>query len=182
MKTFDEIDGWFSPNDCKGYLFLIENSSDDASFVEVGSWLGKSTSFLLDNKKENQTVTCVDTWKGSENELETNHKLAKETDIFEIFKENLGDREYTAIRLPSVEAAEQFEDGSLDVVFIDAEHTYNALKADIAAWAPKVKKGGYLAGHDYHPHWQGVVDAVNESFKEQLVTPGEFGCCWIVKL
>jgi len=182
MNTFDDIQGWFSHNDCKAYTFLIENSPEDASFVEVGSWLGRSSSFLLDNKKDTQTVTCVDTWKGSVNELATNHKLATQTDIFEIFKQNLGDRDYTAIRLPSVEAAEQFEDGSLDVVFIDAEHTYEAVKADIAAWRPKVKKGGYLAGHDYNRHWIGVVNAVNESFEQELITPGAFGDCWIVKL
>ena len=183
MKKFDEIQGWFSHHDCKGYTFLIENSPEDASFVEVGSWLGKSSSFLLDNKKEAQTVTCVDTWKGSVNELETHHKLATQTDIFKIFKENLGDRDYTAIQLPSVEAAEQFEDGSLDVVFIDAEHTYEAVKADIAAWRPKVKKGGYLAGHDYNSiHHIGVYNAVNEAFEGELITPGAFGDCWVVKL
>lgn len=182
MKTFNEIDGWFSHHDCRVYAFLIENSPEDASFVEVGSWLGKSVSFLLDNKKATQTVTCVDTWAGSVNEVATAHKLATQTDIFEIFKQNLGNRDYTAIRLPSVEAAEQFEDGSLDAVFIDAEHTYEAVKADIAAWRPKIKKGGYLAGHDYSGAWPGVVRAVNESFGQQLISPGSFGQCWLVKL
>ena len=179
MKNFNDIEGWFTAADCECYRFLIANSPANASFVEVGAWLGKSTSFLLDNKQKNQTVTCVDTWKGSANELETFHKLATQTDIFEIFKENMGAREYTTIQLPSVEAAQQFEDGTLDAVFIDAEHTYEAVKADIAAWYPKVKKGGYLAGHDYAPGFDGLIQAVHEAFEGKL---GVIGACWIVEV
>ncbi len=53
------------------------------------------------------------------------------------------------IRKHSVEAAKDVEDGSLDFVFIDADHTYEAVAADIAAWWPKVRVGGTLAGHDF---------------------------------
>ena len=181
MRNYNSIQGWFSPQDCQAYRFLISNSPEDATIVEVGSWLGKSSSFLLDNKKPNQKVICVDTWRGSVNEITTTHKLATQTDIFEIFKENLGSREYSALRLASVEAAATFEDASLDVVFIDAEHTYEAVCADIDAWKPKVKCGGYIAGHDYTPKC-GVPKAVNEKFKKEKITTGPYGSCWVVKL
>jgi hypothetical protein len=48
------------------------------------------------------------------------------------------------------------------VVFIDLNHSYESVKEDIALWLPKVKKGGYLAGDDYHENWPGVIQAVNE--------------------
>jgi hypothetical protein len=50
----------------------------------------------------------------------------------------------------SVEAAKQFEDGYFDFVYIDANHNYDSVTADLEAWYPKVRKGGMIAGHDYH--------------------------------
>ena len=47
------------------------------------------------------------------------------------------------------EAASHFEDGSLDFVYLDANHSYLAVRADLRAWYPKVRIGGLLAGHDY---------------------------------
>lgn len=181
MKDYNSIEGWFSPQDCEGYKFLLNECPDDGTFVEVGSWLGKSSSFLIDNKKPSQKIICIDTWKGSQNELHTHHRLATLVDIFEIFKENLGDRDYSSIRLPSVEAAKTFDNDSLDVVFIDAEHTYEALKNDINAWLPKVKQGGYIAGHDYSSGWPGVVRAVHEFFSSNSILQGSYGSCWMVK-
>lgn len=67
----------------------------------------------------------------------------------------------------SVQAAATVGDGELDFVFIDADHTYGACRADIAAWAPKLKPGGLLCGHDYdrpdlpNVRW-GVKQAVDE--------------------
>lgn len=75
----------------------------------------------------------------------------------------------TILRKPSVEAAADIPDGSLDFVFIDADHSYEGCKADIEAWAPKVKLGGLIAGHDYEntdfPKF-GVTRAVNELFPQ----------------
>ena len=49
----------------------------------------------------------------------------------------------------SVEAAKQFEDGYFDFVYIDADHSYKGVMADLEAWYPKIRKGGMIAGHDY---------------------------------
>lgn len=49
----------------------------------------------------------------------------------------------------SVDVAETVPDGSLDFVYIDGNHTLPFVIADIAAWAPKVRPGGIVAGHDY---------------------------------
>lgn len=51
-------------------------------------------------------------------------------------------------RQPTVEAASNVGTGELDFVFIDADHKYTSVWADISAWAPKVRKGGYVTGHD----------------------------------
>ena len=46
-------------------------------------------------------------------------------------------------------AASRFADGSLDFVFIDGDHFYESVRADLQAWWPKVRPGGLLTGHDY---------------------------------
>lgn len=61
---------------------------------------------------------------------------------------------------PSVEAAKDIEDKSLDFVYIDATHSYDALTEDLNAWYPKVKKSGLVAGHDWN--YDFVKRAVND--------------------
>jgi len=65
------------------------------------------------------------------------------------------------IKKPSVEAAAGFPDGSLDFVYIDGLHEFDAVMLDLLYWAPKVKVGGIIAGHDYCEFYQaGVIAAV----------------------
>lgn len=66
--------------------------------------------------------------------------------------------------MPSTEAARHVADGWADFIFIDAAHSYQAVKADIAAWLPKLKPQGWFGGHDYHPAHPGVMRAVDEEF------------------
>jgi len=68
------------------------------------------------------------------------------------------------IQSDSVKAAELFENESLDFAFVDADHSYFAVKADILAWLPKIKKLGCIMGHDYGI-FDGVKKAVDEIFK-----------------
>ncbi len=53
------------------------------------------------------------------------------------------------IRKTSMEAVEDFEDESLDFVYIDANHEFRYIAEDLAEWTKKVRKGGIVAGHDY---------------------------------
>jgi len=69
----------------------------------------------------------------------------------------------TVLRGDSPEMAKKVEDNSLDFVFIDADHRYEAVLKDLAAWAPKLKPGGTLCGHDIH--LPGVKRAVEEKLK-----------------
>lgn len=62
------------------------------------------------------------------------------------------------------EAAALVPDGWADFVFVDAGHSYAAAREDIALWQSKVREGGWFGGHDYHPKFPGVIQAVNEAF------------------
>jgi len=64
--------------------------------------------------------------------------------------------------MKSDEAAVRVVDGSLDFVYLDANHDSPYVDQDLGLWAPKVRAGGVLAGHDYyHFAHAGVVSAVN---------------------
>ena len=74
--------------------------------------------------------------------------------------------------MPSTQAAALVGDLWADFIFIDAGHSYAAVKADIAAWRPKVREGGWFGGHDYHPAYTGVMRAVDEEFPERKLIGG----------
>jgi len=72
----------------------------------------------------------------------------------------------TIIKDFSTSASKQFEDHYFDWIYIDGSHIYEDVKADLAYWIPKVKKGGYICGHDFslddNRKWEGVHGAVCE--------------------
>lgn len=172
MKHFyQNIPGWFDFQEV--YSNQVKIAKDDFHFVEIGAWLGTSTSFMaveIINSGKKIKFDVIDTWEGSINELESTHKLATETNIFEIFKKNLSSViDYiNPIKMDSIEASKLYKDESLDFVFIDANHEYDFIRKDILTWLPKVKKGGYIGGHDYN--WPSVTKAVDEIFYEDKNT------------
>lgn len=78
-----------------------------------------------------------------------------------------GDQRVRVLRCPSVQAAEQIPDGSLDAVLIDALHTANAVMADITAWRHKLRPGGIMIGDDYSEYFPGVQVGVEAVFGDQ---------------
>lgn len=75
-----------------------------------------------------------------------------------------GDRS-VVIRAFSYDVASLFNDESLDFVFVDGDHHYEAVKQDLEMWYSKVKSGGIVGGDDYSTGWPGVPKAVNEFFE-----------------
>ena len=133
------------------YQEMVRRFPSGSKFVEIGSWKGKSSSFMcveIANSGKQIDFYCVDTFEGSV-EHQNNPELPM---LYEIFKNNMKPVEeyYRDLKMPSLQAVQQFADESLDFVFIDGSHEYEDIKKDIVAWLPKVKRGGILAGHDYY--------------------------------
>lgn len=149
------IDGYMTPQELN---WLYQAACNMSSVVELGSWKGKSTTALLGGCKG--TVTAVDNWSG--HDPSSNGVLERAVgreNVFGQFKQNTAS--YTNLAICQGDSADsaQLIDAT-DMVFIDAEHTYEGCKRDIEAWLPKTKK--IIAGHDYSPEWPGVVQAVTE--------------------
>lgn len=83
--------------------------------------------------------------------LENNTKRKKyQLWYYERAKNKLAPHNVVIIKELSTEAVKRFENGSLDFVYIDASHSYPAVKEDITIWTPKVRSGGIVSGHDYN--------------------------------
>jgi len=148
-------------------------ATDDTIIVEVGSWTGYSTSIIARCTKGN--IFAVDHWKGNTGTILT--KYAFENDVFVKFMDNMESQGFKdrvhPIVADSKTASLIFEDNSLDLVFIDADHRNSHVSEDIKAWLPKVKTGGILCGHDcegyYHLYPKDVRGRINKHCEEDYM-------------
>ena len=91
---------------------------------------------------------CVDPWLAYKGYRE--HVSQEKLDGFYLETiERMAPYDCTLIRKTSVEAARDFDDGSLDFVYIDSNHRLDHVIADLHAWEPKVKRQGVISGHDF---------------------------------
>jgi hypothetical protein len=166
---WQDVPGWFHAEGL--YRRMVEEGSDGSVFVEVGSWKGRSASFMgveIENSGKGIEFWCVDTWEGSP-ELMSDPDVVAGT-LLDVFLENTNPvaRHINALPVESVEAANlYFDNETCDFVYIDADHSYEAVKADILAWLPKVKVGGTLAGDDCTAG--GVVQAIAELLPDHQI-------------
>lgn len=152
--------------------------------VELGVWKGRVFKHLLKTCPDLHLIgvdlyapqpenTGPEKWTPGENGHEWNHNAYYQDIMNNIFLYGRGE----FIRNYTVEASKQFEDESIDFVFIDADHSEEGVRNDIIAWTPKVKKGGFIFGHDIN--WTSVRNVVEEFFGNSYeVKPDNV---WVVK-
>lgn len=144
--------------------------------AEIGVLRGKTLFNILDSCK-NLHMIGVDQWRALPlrnvecAETYNDYDMAALEKSVLLKAKTYGGR-CVILKGDSVSAAIAVEDGSLDFVFIDADHTLAGVERDIKAWAPKVRKGGMVLGHDnhwptvravvsaYEPNWQDYGEAV----------------------
>ena len=118
--------------------------------IEVGTFKGELSKEVL--TMWNGTLYMLDVWRplGDEYVDSSNHANF-EQGVFRDAMNNIQGLEDRGvmIRATSEVGADIFANESLDFAYIDANHAYAFVKQDIALWWPKVKKGGWLCGHDY---------------------------------
>lgn len=139
--------------------------------AEIGVWRGELSRMLA---RVASTLTLVDPMRVEYNHFDYNGQLYEccmdeplktQEELDEIFLDVVrAIPQARYIRMPSVEAAKLVLDRSLDLVYIDAIHTYEACFSDIQAWIKKIRPGGILAGDDYYPEHRAVSRAVDETF------------------
>lgn len=168
---YEGIEGWFSEEDAAFYKFAVESVKGPAHFVELGSYKGRSSAYMaveIANSNKDIKFDCIDVWLPN--------LMYGDLD-FVTFKRNMLHlvMYHNPIKMEITAASKFYEDNSLDMVFIDADHSYEAVKNDIATWLPKVKKdGGMLAGHDI------THEPVQTAVMEMFGGFNTIGNCWFV--
>lgn len=179
-----KIDGWMELPELE---WLATAASNRQTIIEVGSWKGRSTKALAMAMPIGGVVYAVDHWEGSVTERDSVHKEASEIGsnaLFDIFKDNLAGElailRVAPVRMESGLAADLLFKligrRGADMVFIDAEHTYESVSRDIRNYDRLVRSGGLLCGHDYQMAFQGVCRAVDELVPNRKVMEG--GAIW----
>lgn len=154
--------------------------------LEIGCWAGQSTSILAQYAKEKGgQVWVIDTFKGSE---ETGlEDIASKNNILSVFYHNM--QKLNLLHLinlrigKSQEVAHSYPNLFFDFIFIDGDHRYQGIKADLDLYCPKLQSGGLICGHDYEgggydPAYiyedfainkhHGVIKAVNDKFGKEV--------------
>ena len=117
-------------------MLIDEFITKDTVIVEVGSFAGISSELFALHCKE---LYCVDLWDPYW-EITDKQRIEFAEFSFDSMIQNY--ENVYKVKKSSVEASKDFEDGSLDLVYIDAAHDYDSVKQDILTWLPKIKKGG----------------------------------------
>jgi hypothetical protein len=179
---YNTINGYMVSSNCKLFDHIISNF-DSGTWVELGSWTGKSTAYNvveLINNNLDFTFYSIDTWEGGPEHQ--NIDLVKNDQLYDTFLENISPIKdnVNIVRSLSWEAASNFKDSSIAVCYIDADHEYDSVKKDIDAWWPKMKSGGYFCGDDYTKGFPGVQKAVKEFAIKNKLKVSKMGRCWLI--
>lgn len=151
---------WEGKTNRKHFLKYLIEKNNFKLMAEVGVRDGRTTFYLLDHIAD-LTIYAID------------------MSIKEFYNKEVADRyknRLIPIEAMSEVAADRIADNSLDLVFIDANHSYEYVKKDIIKYTPKLKTNGLLTGHDID--YPGVNKAVNEMIKNFDVGPNYV---WIKK-
>ncbi|HOV03996.1 MAG TPA: class I SAM-dependent methyltransferase [Kaistiaceae bacterium] len=152
------VAGWLDNDEARLLHRLAGECHAKGRCVELGSYMGRSTVALAAALPEGHTVLAVDTFRGSPEHQHGEKFFDPATllpdgsvDTFPVFAANiaragLGDR-VEAWRMETVAAADAFS-GSIALLFVDADHAYAAVTADIAAWRRHLAAEAVVVLHD----------------------------------
>jgi predicted O-methyltransferase YrrM len=129
-----------------------------AIMLEVGSYAGESTNIFWQSQKFRE-IHCLDPWLAGYDSTDyaSNHMGGIEEEFLKFASDK---KEIFIHKNFSDEIDRIFSDEFFDFIYIDACHTYEAVCADITKCLPKIKKTGFIAGHDYNDSTFNVTQAV----------------------
>ena len=158
----------------------VQNLPGDATIVEIGSYMGRSTTAMAfacrDSKRR---IFAIDTFAGNESDFVKgkNNVDWEGGGYIEVFKENLRQNNLlsyvTPIQAYSYEAGKEWNE-SIDFLFVDGSHEFEDVLQDFELFYPHVKPGGIVAFHDVLPEWDGPSRAWNEVIRHQVYRPSHF--------
>lgn len=174
LENSHKIDGSFSNGDISRLAGLASNVPDGGLIIELGCLYGKSSSVIYYSKSPSVRFFTSDIFIGTERwpAEKQYEKLIHNMCQFKFYPQLLFGTSSQVVKL--------FEDRSVDLVFIDANHEFEFVRNDIAAFMPKMKAGGVISGHDWC--MESVRLAVREAFGTERVCTVAGTSVWSVKI
>ncbi len=191
MTLIDQVDiyralsipGWMSEEEL---LWLASTSSISHNVVEIGSYCGRSSRAIGDHLPPDGSLYCIDSFKPFHCIPPVISSSEEGEEICKQFITNMDDLissgKVSLLRVSSLQAAMTINKrmtGWVDFLFIDGDHSYQAVMNDITIWLPLMAKSGIISGHDYDIY-EGVNRAVDERFGGIVERPA--GSIWCVRL
>lgn len=124
------------------YDLISKYVTDQSNIVELGSFAGVSSELFALHCK---TLHCIDPWLPYW-EINDSEKMNIAELKFDFMMKSYNN--IIKYKLKSTEANIKFEDNSLDLVYIDSDHSSENVQKEILSWLPKIKKNGHISGHD----------------------------------
>ena len=166
QRRWNGVYGWLIPSQARWLFEAAKNTAPKGAIVEIGSAYGRSTVCLAWGARlaGNGKVFAVDPHIGGKGFREQLGAGAEGYSSLEGFLANLRrfhlDPWVVPVTSGSEEAAQQWSDGPIRLLFIDGWHTYEAVSQDILGWRKFMAPGGTVALHDYQD--DGVKRAIHD--------------------
>lgn len=168
LEAQTRIPGWFHHG--QQILKLIEQHRPTVC-VELGTWQGASAIPVARSiQRWGGTLTCVDTWSGQLNEDGGSLAGKPPVMLLSCARATVDAGVSANVRLiPALttEAAKVWS-GPIDYLYVDADHSYEGVLADLEAWWPHVRHGGLILGDDYDNALYPGVKAAWDEFERRL--------------
>jgi len=148
-----------------GLRQLIRTIPNKDLVIEIGSYAGESTRAFA---RAFARVIAIDRWKGSYTQRKTKRKAALK-DVRQVFIEEVIKKYHniSMLHMPSAQASTIIANGYANLIYIDANHSYEGVKSDIIHWSDKVAPNCWIGGHDYgNDNFPGIKQAVDELLGE----------------
>lgn len=191
----NNIPGWMSARDLEILGILAAMVPANGHILEIGSFLGRSTSQLFNSKDKSVSLTVVDTFdmsmfklkdvlnnpfNGDPAMLDTACRVStKEGSWRAGFEYCIGSEIYNQITVNIVDSKDFILDKTYDMIFIDGDHSYIGFKNDFEKF--QRARNTLLAGDDFSKKWFGISKTLSEQpvgIRRTLIVP-ERSKIWI---
>jgi predicted O-methyltransferase YrrM len=154
------VRGWISEHELKVIESWAQSLPNNSHVIEIGSFYGRSACCWAASITKDSTLYCYDQWQGDVEENQANipieirlqegYPLLGDINTYENFKENIKNFDNIKHKQVSDSTSIDWTGPEVDIVFIDVAHSNPADWDYIQYWLPKIKKGGFICGHDYN--------------------------------
>ena len=167
LQGMRQIEGWLSDSEAVALYRAVGTCNPPIVAVEIGSWYGKSSVMIAGGIRDGGggILYAIDPFEGLDGYSVRRTGQRRATDFLDPFLQNInhaGLAEFVRpIRGYSYDVAENWST-PIDLLFIDGDHEYEAVKRDFEDWSPHLREGGIIIFHDTNGSWPGPTQLARE--------------------